>query len=155
MLLQDENYCEEMNELLDSCNKNYDALSRTDKWEAIKVKASHFSKEFCKNSSKKKVTLIQNLYTLKGILCQPEGNTENDGPSMNTLQEVQHKIELLEIEQAEGVIFRSRCKWTRLGERNNAYFFSLEKCNYNNKTMFSILLNGQLCKEQTRILEEQ
>ena len=35
------------------------------------------------------------------------------------------------------------------------YFFTLEKQNYNNKTMFAIIKDGKICKDQRTILDEQ
>ena len=70
--------------------------------------------------------------------------------------EVISKIEELEEQKIQGIIFRSKAKWAREGERNTKYFLSLEKRNYCNKTMFSIILpSGQICDEQRRILQEQ
>lgn len=52
-------------------------------------------------------------------------------------------------------MFRSRCKWARLGEKPSTYFLHLEKQRSRENTMSNIIKeNGQTVSDPSSILEE-
>ena len=58
--------------------------------------------------------------------------------------------------KTRGTILRSRARWHEHGERNNKYFYSLEKRNYSRKLVSKLKLNdGSFTTNQFEILEEQ
>ena len=58
--------------------------------------------------------------------------------------------------KTRGAILRSRTRWHEHGERNNKYFYSLEKRNYSRKSVTKLKLNdGSFTTNQFDILEEQ
>ena len=58
--------------------------------------------------------------------------------------------------RTRGTILRSRVRWHEHGERNNKYFYSLEKKNYCRKLVSKLKLNdGSFTTNQFEILEEQ
>ena len=58
--------------------------------------------------------------------------------------------------QTQGAVIRSKAKWIHEVERNTRYFFNLEKRNYTNKSMHSLVTdNGQLVSEFKEVLNEQ
>ena len=62
----------------------------------------------------------------------------------------------IENEEVESIRFRARYRFQTQGEKCSKFFLSLEKRNYNNKTMFSVITDeGEHCTEQKRILQEQ
>ena len=121
-------------------------LSASERWMTIKSECACFARDYSKNCSTKKRELLCNLYELQTVLVNEEINYGNTSTSHNnvTLQEIEHKINQLEKENVESAKFRSKCTWKRLGEKSTSYYFSLEKRNYNDKTMFAILLDGKI-----------
>ena len=58
--------------------------------------------------------------------------------------------------KTEGVVIRSKAKWIHEAERNTRYFFNLEKRNYINKSIQSLVTdNGQLVSQFKYVLNEQ
>jgi len=58
--------------------------------------------------------------------------------------------------KTRGAILRSRARWHEHGERNNKYFYNLEKRNYSRKSVTKLKLNdGSFTTNQFDILEEQ
>ena len=55
---------------------------------------------------------------------------EDDKIKMDKLKAKLSKIEAL---KTQGTIVRSRARWYEYGEKNNKYFYSLEKTNYRRK----------------------
>ncbi|KAK6171854.1 hypothetical protein SNE40_018278 [Patella caerulea] len=54
------------------------------------------------------------------------------------LQNLNSKLEEHRKKKTEGIIVRSRAKWTEEGERSTSYFLNLEKRNYTNKSIQEI-----------------
>ena len=58
--------------------------------------------------------------------------------------------------KTKGTILRSKVRWHESGERNDRYFYNLEKQNYENKTMTKLKRsNGTFTSDQFQILREQ
>ena len=58
--------------------------------------------------------------------------------------------------KTRGAILRSRTRWHEHGERNNKYFYSLEKRNYSRKSVTKLKLNdGSFTTNQFDILDQQ
>ena len=60
--------------------------------------------------------------------------------------------------QTEGTMFHSTSRWYEKGEKNSKYVYSLEKLNYNNKTLRSLILSDRpnsITQDQKKILLEQ
>ena len=150
-LLQDESFCEKIKESINQ-TMQIPGLTKTNRWLTIKTNCIDDTKEFTKGCTHEKNTLLCNLYNLKSILMQDKQSTEL---YPKVITEVSDKIDELEHKQLNVVIFWSRYQWAREGEKNTKYFLSLEKRNYNDKTMFAILKDEILCKDQCTILDEQ
>ena len=60
------------------------------------------------------------------------------------------------MKKANGILFRCKAKWQIEGERNTAYFFSLEKNKYNAKTCCSLVKeDGTVVRNPKTILTLQ
>ena len=57
---------------------------------------------------------------------------KNEIKEYNNLKE---EIDLIYQRKGKGSIIRSKCKWTERGEKPTAFFFNLEKRNYNRKSI--------------------
>ena len=100
--------------------------------------------------------MLDNFRVLKNVIHNENIVKKSTLENSELMSFIDLKIEELETKRVEESLFHSKCNWAKLGERNSKYFFALEKRNYHNKTMFSIMLpNGEMCKEQKVILAEQ
>ena len=64
----------------------------------------------------------------------------------NTLREIesiQEEIEAINRHRAKGCMIRSKARWVEEGEKNTAYFLSLEKRNYDNKNISHLQLSDK------------
>ena len=59
------------------------------------------------------------------------------------------------MECAKGLLFRSKARWYELGERNNKYFFNMEKSRANQKTVTKVIVGENTYIEDSDILREQ
>ena len=151
-LLANDEYCEGIEEVMRKCKNTNKVTTNpfSNTWETIKCECAEYSNQFAKQISSKKKSLLLDLYLWKEVLEKEIGN-QNDGFYL-----VNRKIEELESERCKSSAFRARCNWERYGCKSSKYFFSLEKCNYGNKTMFTVILDdGSICKSQKRILDKQ
>ena len=156
-VLADEDYCTTIRELIKLCKADGSKaqMTKTEIWEYVKLNCTSSSQKYCKEKSIKRKCLLRDLYELQEIYyqvdCTEPGRNDHDSITLVT-----KKIEELELEKVKASAFRVRCDWQKYGCKSTKYFFALEKRQYNNKTMFSeILDNGTVCKSQKRILEEQ
>ena len=153
-LLQNEEYIHMMRNLIKEqinvCNKA--KLKRSKTWETVKFHCAEKSKNFAVHKQREKKCLLNNLR----LYMEKQEDDKFLYASEDALQVVLAKIKELENEEVQSSVFHSRCTWNKYRCKSSKYFFSLEKRNYNNKTMFAIILDdGTVCKEQKRILHEQ
>ena len=156
-ILEDENYIEATNREIDltleECVSNKD--NEIDTWERLKINCTKVAKNYSKNASNGKKQLLMNLYEYHTVMAEAEFSRGVQVAEENKLL-IDSKVQELELEQMHSSVFRSRCTWAKHGERSSKYFFALEKRNFTNKTMFAVhLQNGEVCKNQKRILKEQ
>ena len=156
-LLADTQFCEGMiNNLNESKQLLLNSgLDDVDVWENTKLRAYEFAKKYSINKCKVKGGALSNLYNLKDILQQECVDVNTTNNMTDTLKEINVKIKELENEKVQSIMFRSKCRYARLGEKNTSYYFALEKRNYNNKSMGVMFVKGSLSKDQKVILEEQ
>ena len=154
LLLSNEEYVTKLTSLLKKWWLGAEHLYICERWEYIKNQIASFTKNYCKNGSHKKQ---ERLDRLKTILAALDDERQRYLPMVkeDTMSIIQGKIRELEEEQAMGSIFRSKVQWVKDGERNTKYFFSLEKRNYNRKVMGKLNIDGDMCMERQRILNEQ
>ena len=117
-------------------------------WENIKISCTEFAQKYAIKKHRIKNTLLNDLYKYKATTATEQ--IENDVTWM-----IDAKIKELEMERLHSSMFCAKCNWEKHGEGSSKYFFSLEKRNFNNKTMFSIIKDGKICTEQEIILKEQ
>ena len=80
----------------------------------------------------------------------------SDENLMDQINKISNELDDIAAEEAKSIIFRSKARWIKDGERNSKYFFSLEKKRYLSKNMSQLLTdNGNLVMDQKKILDEQ
>ena len=132
--------------------------TRTKEWEYLKKQCKLYSQKATKNSQRDTISLLNNLHALRQELLNEETEkSKSDTQSEHdVITMVNGKIKEIETQQTEQTIFRSRSKWVKEGQKMTKYFYALEKRNYVNKTMFSVINSeGQVCTQQKEILREQ
>ena len=155
-LLQDTEYVNEMNRLIESLKENTKEMNDKQlRWDYIKLEIRGFSLKhsFKKNKERKefKIKLEKDLYELESKL-QSDFNSVN----VDHYIYIKEEIEKLEAIETKGAILRSKIRWAEAGEKNSKYFLNLEKRNAIDKHIQQLeLADGQITTDPTVILQEQ
>ena len=113
--LRKDEYCDHAKEVILQTAEISSALNPNDRWEVIKMELGRFSKEYAKQEARhgrikdkelmdRKSELLKNYPTL----CEEQ---------VRELEEVDNALAQRAMFQAEGSIFRSKCKYVRDGEK--------------------------------------
>lgn len=150
-LLNREDYCEEIDNLINSTIEESSNLLPDTRWEFIKMRIREgsikFSKKLREENSRLESELETRLLSLgEEIVTNAEVREEYQGVKREL-----HQIKLIRAREA---MVRARTTWVGEGERPTKYFLNLEKKRYTAKTMTSILdEKGNLISDQKGILE--
>ena len=122
-------------------------------WDYLKCKIRtitiSYSKRIAKEKAKKETEMKQKLESL-------EIEISRNSEKINDYYQIKGIWEQMQSEKTEGVILRSRAKWTEHGEKNTRYFLNLEKRNYNIKHIKKLINNnGKEVIDPINILTEQ
>jgi len=109
------------------------------KWEMIKMELRGLIIQYAKRKARKSrdylVSLEQRLAETEAFI---NNSNEGDGnlETKLTLQEqLKKESQYLYDKRDEGAMFRSKLRWTELGEKPTRYFFNMEAKNFNQKTI--------------------
>ena len=163
-LLEEEDYVESTNELLDDILADHDFSSNTIKWEMIKLKARGLSIQYSSRKKKSRNNILNALEAKlvrleKELVAQDVHDRWKIFSEKNTLEEMEKvKPEISELMEykTRGAMIRTRRNWIKHGEKSALYFFNLEKYNYVAKNRYK--LRGKDGKVETnlkRILQMQ
>ena len=78
----------------------------------------------------------------------------NDTDRLEQINKVQDKLEQTRKLTVKGLILRSRVQWIEEGEKPTKYFANLERKNYVSKLVTKVNKNGNIVKEQSKVLKE-
>ena len=151
--LHDINYVQRINEEIETTIKLCNQKSCVETGEIIKVRVKKASIDYAKNRTSEEKVIISNLSEkVNDYQSNFPLSKEDDELLQKTIIDLEERI----LERAKGMLFRSKVKWYELGEKNNKYFFNLEKARYNAKTCFKIIdENGVEVTGTEQILETQ
>ena len=93
---------------------------------------------FSKNKGKQlhqKERDIQNRLQVLDRVISNRPNTDCIKNEINEYNNLKEEIDLIYQKKGKGSIIRSKCKWIERGEKPTAFFFNLEKRNYNRKSI--------------------
>ena len=153
-ILDDEGFRQQIKSTISSTNLT--EMDGMKKWEYVKFRCAEVARKYATKKANTKAELLKNLHQLKGIYEEQYLQESRDKECIeNSYEDIVAKIQQLEEERTQSVIFRSKANWAKDGEKNTKYFFALEKRNYSNKNMFSVFTENGLCTDQQQILEEQ
>ena len=159
-LLQDENYIEKMNEVLEDILKTpFEGVQK--KWDFLKYKVKSETVKFSKikkNSEKNKLEAMER----KGRRLQDQidekvtSDTFNIEQNIEELQYIKGEINLLCEQRTRGAMIRSRVNWYLYGEKSSKFFFKLEKYNSTKKNRYALQKdNGEITYNMQEILKLQ
>ena len=86
-------------------------------------------------------------------------NTVESHPTPEVIKEyeiIKNKLVNISFDRTRGACVRSKARWHEFGERSSKYFFNLEKRNYENKCITSLVKNDEaIITDPKEILDEQ
>ena len=113
------------------------------------------AKKISKQVANARKVQLQNLQKKLSEMDQ-NINKKQHVVTLNMHQEIERQIKIITEKQVESSAFRLRCKYLKDYERNSKFFFSLEKKNYNCKTMVQLRDDSsELISDSNKILEMQ
>ena len=92
-----------------------------------------FSKNKAKQLHQKERDIQNRLQVLDRVISNSP-NTDCIKNEINEYNNLKEEIDLI-YQKGKGSIIRSKCKWIERGEKPTAFFFNLEKRNYNRKSI--------------------
>ena len=128
------------------------------KWELIKMKIRGITIPFSKNKAKQlhqKERNIQNRLLVLDRVISNSLNTDCIKNEINEYNNLKEEMDLIYQKKGKGSIIRSKCKCIEQGEKPTAFFFNLEKRNYNRKSIKKLQgLEGTTLTNEDEILNE-
>ena len=162
--LNEKEFVDEINKIIDYAEFRYNDCNPINKWEMIKhdirEHAILYSCERAKERRIKKDRLEKKLQSQHKRLSMINLKSDN---AIKHIQEINYAIDKIKLElqkislyRAQGAILRSKVRWIEEGEKSSKYFFNLEKQRSFAKIMKrTISDSGQIITEQSQILNTQ
>ena len=153
-LLNNMEYIECMNKLLEIEMENVKLGEYRNKWELIKLAIRGSTIQF---SARKSKSDKNKMDILEKKLKRLELELVNKSPIfMDSEEQIRLvKVELLKKEKTKGAIIRAKANLAFLGEKSTRYFLKLEKQNCVSKTLYRVVDDlGQELTDQRLILNE-
>ena len=165
-LLHQKTFVNKCNEILECAPRKYAARNPADIWENCKKDVIKYAKMYSKSLACERKREFSNLQSKLSEANESlhEVNAKAGFKANSTVRKnvllhkaaIEQRLEELISKQTQSAAFRSRCKFVKDGEKNTRYFYSLEKRNFNKKTMSYIEnSDGKIVSSSTDILEEQ
>ena len=162
--LQNKEFCDEVNKIIDFSHFRYNNLNPLNRWEMTKHDIRQFAIQYSRRQS---FLRKEKLKRLEAKLKQQEKklamiNLSSDS-AIDWIEKINGKIDEVKIElqkyyldQAQGAILRSKVRWTESAEKSTSYFLGLErqhsKSKIMNKTMTEV---GTVTEDPQEILQIQ
>ena len=127
-------------------------------WELIKMEIRGLTIAYSKNKAKKQRKSESDLQIRLEELDKQIADSTDSALTNNALTEkeiLKQKLQLFYERKANGLILRSKARWTEKGEKPTKYFFNLEKRNYIRKKISELeLSDGKPSCKEDEILKE-
>ena len=113
-----------------------------------------FSKNKAKQLHQKERDIQNRLLVLDRVISNSP-NTDCIKNEINEYDNLKEEMDLIYQKKGKGSIICSKCKWIEQGEKPTAFFFNLEKRNYNRKSIKKLEgLEGTTLTNEDEILNE-
>lgn len=156
-LLNDKKFNTEMETFLSSWQPPEELSDPSVVWEWMKFAIKGFVIGYQKREKSASAQITNDLRRELQSLGenQDSDNEEERDNILLRIELIKRELKEIEEEAANKIIFRSRCRWARLGEKPTKYFLNLEKQRSKNNTLSTILTQqGHEVSDQKLILEE-
>ena len=154
-LLKDKDYIKIVKETIVEALSNNQFNNKRVLWDFIKCKIRTttmiYSSEKAKSRNKREKEIWNMLLQL-----EENCNRTNNQNTFTEYENCKTEWETIQLEKNNGAILRSKVRFAEEGEKNSKYFLNLEKRNYDNKHMKSVINSKDiLIDKPDQILEEQ
>ena len=155
-LLTDKDYIELVTKSIPAFVSKYkDLVDKGLFWEMIKMEIRSITISFAKRKAKQKRVeereLSQRFTNLQEQLRQ---NFDNNVKT--EMDRVKSKLKKIIANKTQGSMLRSKARWYEFGEKNNKYFYNLEKRNHKKKHITTLTSeNDTIISDPKLILEEE
>lgn len=161
--LQDEEYYNVINEAIETAKQVESSSNVNDglKWEAVKNAIVSESIAYSKRKAKEKNMLTEKLVHKLDVLQDrlikafDEKDEEQQEKIKRNMRKTQEFMQDEQEKATEKAIFKTNVKWYYYGEKNNSYFFSMQKRNYHKKHMIQLQVRNEIISDPKEILVEQ
>ena len=155
-LLYDKMFVTESNSIIENAILKYAHLNPADKWEVCKDEIIHEAQKRSRKLAKERKEVFNRLIQ-KIEEIEKQHKKSNANPiDENRYVAAKYQLEQYLEENTKRAAFRSRCQYMKDNEKNSKFFFSLEKSNYNKKTMRLLHgPSGEKITNMSAILDEQ
>ena len=153
-LLDDDKFMVNMREnLRPLCtDMNADLENPLNVWENIKEVITKTATAYArKRASERTVAISQLMEIIDDLQDSYPLNSSQQSILDNSIID----LNTLLAEETQRVIFRSKAKWYEEGEKNNKYFYSLERAKFNAKTCSTLIVGGKTYDTDCDILDQQ
>ena len=136
--LSNQDYVNMINNSIDEFLENNAELNPALKWDMIKMNLREKSISFTTKKAHGRNQLVSLLELRLAKLNKKMDNGSNDVNIKLIAKDIERTENLIQDEQehkTQAIIFRSKCKWYLLGERNTKYYLNLEKKRYHSKNI--------------------
>lgn len=149
-LLNRDDYCEEIKQLIETSKLNSLDLAPDTRWEFIKLKIREGSIQFDRKIKEEASRLESELESRLAVLGKDLVQSSEKREEYHGVKRELFQIQLL---RARESMVRARTKWVGEGERPTKYYLNLEKKQFTAKTRTSILnKEGKLLSDPEEIL---
>lgn len=155
-LLSDTSFISQMTDFLCEWQAPEELSHPTVVWEWLKYEIKKVVVSYQERNKSATAQAIKDLREELQGLCERQ-DMENQGDESVGIRIESIKRELREIEEeaSNKIIFRSKCKWAKLGEKPTKYFLNLEKQRSRDNMLATVITtNGKEIRDQKDILEE-
>ena len=120
-------------------------------WEKIKERVKNTTRNFARNNVSEERLIESRLVEYIQESNQPLNKNDSD-----LLLKTKADLDEILIKKTAGVLFRCKCRWYELGEKNSSYFYNLEKRRAAAKNCNCLITDtGQQINDIEKILHEQ
>ena len=157
-LLTDDNFIDELKNIIKGCKRMYNYMRPSELWDLIKFEIKQFARDWSKhkmqNEKSNKFKVYLKLNNLQNDLAVE--TITNQREMIKTIDSLKLELDCFETMDARRAAFRCKKSWVQGGEKMSKYYFGLEKRNHISKTMYVVRRNdGSLTKDYSEILNLQ
>jgi len=151
-VLQEQEYVDLITTTIQQILLRNDFTDDRRKWDTLKSTIAKVSQTYCKQRARK---AREREGKLLKELSQLEGELENaDQEAIEQYNKLKEAVELFYDKKVDGAMIRSRARWMAKGEKNNKYFLSLEKRNFNSQAINQIDTGLERITDPKQILDQ-